>query len=151
VGGAAVLDVVLRGPLQDSSPVVRRNGATWLLAALVAVHPTLVAAAVETAEAAAVVCQGWSVRLPVLQRCFLALLMDRRQSELAKEVAALGLAATAKAAQAIDEAANASANGLEVRCWRDRIGSAFLQRFAAPLTLNLENHRPHSCVHVLAV
>jgi hypothetical protein len=116
VGGVLVLDAVLRGPMQDSSPMVRRNGATWLLAILVAAPPAFVALRSMLAkgislgssqttvdgEVAAFVWQGWLERIPILQKCFLKLLLDRRQSELGKEVAALGLAATAKAAQAMD-------------------------------------------------
>ena len=121
VGSVLVLDAVLRGPMQDSSPMVRRNGATWLLAILVAAPPALAALHITMAggsncssgslssnttsmdaEVKAFLLQGWLERIPILQKCFLKLLLDRRQSEFGKEVAALGLAATAKAAQTID-------------------------------------------------
>jgi hypothetical protein len=117
-----LVDLILREALLDHSPVVRRNGGAWLLSLLVASKPFLnsccLRAQAETLPTTTpatrqAVRRIGSVdysdqispvvaRLPLFQRAFLGLLFER-QSDLAKEVAALGLAKVAQSASCVEE------------------------------------------------
>jgi hypothetical protein len=129
LGFATVLDRLLKEPLRDHSPLVKRSGAVWLLCVLVSSlgkrpvargNPSAVARGNPSAVASSSVppppplvpplsrrlllgrgavgdaAAELAARLPALQRSFLGLLLDRRQSDLGREVAALGLAALAQ-------------------------------------------------------
>jgi len=117
-----VADLVLQEALLDHSPVVRRNGGAWLLCLLVATAPYLRAATGGLEDGAPPPAAkdprrpscAVALRLPVLQRAFLGLLLER-QSDVAKEIAALGLASVARAA-ALLTAPPVSTDSEQVSC-----------------------------------
>ena len=92
----------------DHSPVVRRAGGAWLLCILTA----LARARAPTSDGSAPprgLPDSLAPRLSLVQQAFLSLLLDRRQTDITHEVAALGLSATAQVATLLDaQAANHS-------------------------------------------